>query len=418
MIKNKDFNILLVGRLIANFGDSLYSIATMLLVYSMTGSALYTGLALFITSSAAIIQVLFSPLLDQINLKRYLIGSQFIQAILLILIPLLNHLELLKVSYIFIIMFVISLINQIIYPAQVSILPKLLNEEELVKANSLFTAAYQGSDALFNAIAGLLITIFGIFTMYYINSATFLINTIVFILLSSLISKLNQNIKTSSKSNRFKLVNHFKQLKNGLSLWKEETLFPLLVGVIFINFASTGIFANLPVFAINEIHYSFLLSTMGVGVLIGAIIAGKKKSQSVLLGHFYIIGIMSIGILWFAMTFISGNSQINIITSLILFFIGWLIVGVLNVFSQTIVQLIVAPEKVGVAMGSMIGISTTLAPLGALTGGIIGNYFGVKIAMATFSMLFVLVAMYWIFNTSIRKLESITNMIQKRSEVL
>lgn len=34
MIKNKDFIILFLGRLITNFGDSIYLIATMLLVFS------------------------------------------------------------------------------------------------------------------------------------------------------------------------------------------------------------------------------------------------------------------------------------------------------------------------------------------------------------------------------------------------
>jgi len=33
MIKNNDFNLLFVGRMITNFGDSLYAIATAVIVY-------------------------------------------------------------------------------------------------------------------------------------------------------------------------------------------------------------------------------------------------------------------------------------------------------------------------------------------------------------------------------------------------
>ncbi|ERK60372.1 hypothetical protein HMPREF1983_00184 [Gemella bergeri ATCC 700627] len=47
MFKNKDFSLLLLGRFITNFGDSIYSIATLTLVYTMTNSTFYTGVTLF-----------------------------------------------------------------------------------------------------------------------------------------------------------------------------------------------------------------------------------------------------------------------------------------------------------------------------------------------------------------------------------
>lgn len=52
-IRSKDFYILLLSRLITNFGDSLYAIASTLLVYKMSGSTFYSGLTLFLTSSTA-----------------------------------------------------------------------------------------------------------------------------------------------------------------------------------------------------------------------------------------------------------------------------------------------------------------------------------------------------------------------------
>ena len=78
MIRNKDLYILLLGRLITNFGDSIYSIAAALLVYEMSGSTLYSGITLFLTSSTTIVQLILSPILDKINMKKFLIKSQFI----------------------------------------------------------------------------------------------------------------------------------------------------------------------------------------------------------------------------------------------------------------------------------------------------------------------------------------------------
>ncbi len=137
MIKNKDFYVLLLGRLITNFGDSLYAIASTLLVYQMSGSTVYSGITLFLTSSTAIVQLLLSPILERINMKKFLIQSQLIQAILILIIPALYYLEKLNVYHIMIIMPIVSLINQLVYPGQISLLPKILSEKELVKKNIL-----------------------------------------------------------------------------------------------------------------------------------------------------------------------------------------------------------------------------------------------------------------------------------------
>ena len=100
MIKNKDFIILFLGRLITNFGDSIYLIATMLLVFSLSGSTFYTGLALFLTSSTAIVQIILSPILNRINMKKFLIVTQIIQGVLLLFIPYLHITGNLKVYHV------------------------------------------------------------------------------------------------------------------------------------------------------------------------------------------------------------------------------------------------------------------------------------------------------------------------------
>ena len=64
-----------------------------------------------------------------------------------------------------------------------------MKQEDLVKANSLFSIAYQGSDALFNSIGGFIITVFGTIYAFIINSITFFINTFIFIFLSNNLSK-------------------------------------------------------------------------------------------------------------------------------------------------------------------------------------------------------------------------------------
>lgn len=133
MIKNKDFYVLLLGRLITNFGDSLYAIASTLLVYKMSGSTIYSGLTLFLTSSTAIVQLLLSPILDKINMKKFLIFSQFFQAVLILIIPFLYKFGKLSVYHIMIIMPLISLINQLVYPVKYLYFQKFYLKKNLLQ---------------------------------------------------------------------------------------------------------------------------------------------------------------------------------------------------------------------------------------------------------------------------------------------
>ena len=398
MKKNRDFIILLIGRFITNFGDSVYAIATMMLVYQLTGSSFYTGLALFLTSSMAIFQVLFSPMLERVDMKRFLVVSQFLQAVLLLVISYLIYTDQINVYILLAFMTVVSFINQLVYPGQLSLLTKILGQEDLVKANSLFSIAYQGSDALFNALGGFLIASLGAVVAFALDSGTFLINTILFLLLT--------NKVRSSSTNRSKivLVDHFRDLKAGLSVWKNPTLKSLLVGVLLINFSATAIFAVLPEFAADSGYYGILLSASGVGVIVGSIIANIDFMKNRRLGPTYIYSIIITAIAWLAVAFINQGSKFGKILTFISFLVGWILVGVLNIYSQTIVQLTAPMDKLSIALSAMVGFSVALAPFGALTAGLISAYISVNYIIVIASALIFLIGIYWYLSSAVRSM--------------
>lgn len=402
MIKNKDFNVLLLGRLITNFGDSLYAIASTLLVYKMTGSTVYSGITLFLTSSTAIVQLILSPILDKINMKKFLILSQLIQAILILIIPGLYYLEKLNVYHVMITMPIISLINQLVYPGQISLLPKILSEDELVTGNSLMTMAYQGSNAIFDTIAGFIISIFGFMTAFYADSVTFILTGRIFGLLSKNLSHYNEREQRADGS---VIKNHFKSLKEGLHLFKEPKIFALVLGVVFINFSATSISAVLPAFAEDEIFYSLMLAGMGAGVLFGSLFASLPKLKDIALGKLYVYGMSIVSFAWISVSFFDTDIKVAVG----LYAIGWFVVGIVNVYAQTMVQLIVPGEKIGSAMGAMVGISTFMAPIGALLGGYLGEYLSSQKTILIASIIIMIVAIYWALNKSISKLPSVNN---------
>ena len=400
MIKNKDFYVLLLGRLITNFGDSLYAIASTLLIYKMSGSTIYSGITLFLTSSTAIVQLLLSPILDKINMKKFLILSQFFQAVLILIIPFLYKFGKLSVYHIMIIIPIISLINQLVYPGQISLLPKILSEKELVRGNSLMTMAYQGSNAIFDTLAGFIISIYGFMTAFFADSISFILTGILFCLLSK---KLSNSQKREEKLEENLIKNHFKSLKEGLNLFKDSRIFALVFGIVFINFSATSISAVLPAFAKNEIFYSLMLAGMGAGLLLGSLFAGFPKLKEISLGKLYIYGMMIVALAWI----LFSNFQDNIKIGVILYGLGWFVVGIVNVYAQSMVQIIVLSEKIGSAMGAMVGISTFMAPLGALFGGFLGEYLSSSKAIFIGSLIILIVAIIWALNENIRKLPSV-----------
>lgn len=402
MIKNKDFYVLLLGRLITNFGDSLYAIASTLLVYKMSGSTIYSGLTLFLTSSTAIVQLLLSPILDKINMKKFLILSQFFQAVLILIIPFLYKFGKLSVYHIMIIMPIISLINQLVYPGQISLLPKILSEKELVTGNSLMTMAYQGSNAIFDTFAGFIISLCGFMTAFFADFISFILAGILFCFLSK---KLSHSQKREEKSKENLIKNHFKSLRDGIYLFKFSRIFALVFGIVFINFSATSISAVLPAFAQNEIFYSLMFAGMGAGLLLGSLFAGFPKLKEISLGKLYIYGMMVVAVAWM----LFSNFENNIKIGVVLYGLGWFVVGIVNVYAQTMVQIIVPSEKIGSAMGAMVGISTFMAPIGALFGGFLGEYLSSSKAIFIGSFIIFLVVIFWALNKNIRKLPSVNN---------
>lgn len=404
MFKNKNFSILLFGRLITNFGDSIYSIATLTLIYTLTKSTFYSGITLFLISFTAILQIFVSPLISKFNVKRFLIISQLFQAIILLAITYLIYINKLQITTLIIFIVCISFINQIVYPVQLALLPKIVKQEDLVKANSLFSIAYQGSDALFNSIGGFIITVFGTIYAFIINSITFFINSFIFIFLSNDLSKNTNTIQE----------NYFTKLSSGIKIWNTPLLKPLLIGIIIINFSTSSLLTLLPEYSETSYFYGILLSASGLGILIGAFLSNSQILKNIRLSVLYTTFTLGIALSWGALSIVNNNSITNKIYNFLLFLFGWILIGILNTYSQTMIQCIVSKDKLDVAMSTMIGLSIAFSPLGALLAGVLSIKYSIKTIIIITSLLIFSIFLFWLFNKNIRNLPSFSKLLEIR----
>ena len=404
MFKNKNFSILLFGRLITNFGDSIYSIATLTLIYTLTKSTFYSGITLFLISFTAILQIFVSPLISKFNVKRFLIISQLLQAIILLVITYLIYVNKLQITTLIIFIVCISFINQIVYPIQLALLPKIVKQEDLVKANSLFSIAYQGSDALFNSIGGFIITAFGTIYAFIINSITFFINSFIFVFLSNNLSKNTNSIQE----------NYFTKLSSGIKIWNTPLLKPLLIGIIIINFSTSSLLTLLPEYSETSYFYGILLSASGLGILIGAFLSNSQILKNIRLSVLYTTFTLGIGLSWGALSILNNNSITNKIINFLLFLFGWILIGILNTYSQTMIQCIISKDKLDVAMSTMIGLSIAFSPLGALLAGVLSIKYSIKTIIIITSLLIFSIFLFWLFNKNIRNLPSFSKLLEIR----
>ena len=404
MFKNKNFSILLFGRLITNFGDSIYSIATLTLIYTLTKSTFYSGITLFLISFTAILQIFISPLISKFNVKRFLIISQLFQAIILLAITYLIYVNKLQITMLIIFIVCISFINQIVYPVQLALLPKIVKQQDLVKANSLFSIAYQGSDTLFNSIGGFIITVFGAIYAFIINSITFFINSTIFIFLSNDLSKNTNSVQE----------NYFSKLSSGIKIWNTPLLKPLLIGIIIINFSTSSLLTLLPEYSETSYFYGILLSASGLGILIGAFLSNNQILKNIRLSVLYTIFTLGICLSWGALSILNNNSITNKIINFSLFLFGWILIGILNTYSQTMIQCIISKDKLDVAMSTMIGLSIAFSPLGALLAGVLSIKYSIKTIIIITSLLIFSIFLFWLFNKNIRNLPSFSKLLEIR----
>ena len=404
MFKNKNFSILLFGRLITNFGDSIYSIATLTLIYTLTKSTFYSGITLFLISFTAILQIFVSPLISKFNVKRFLIISQLLQAIILLVITYLIYVNKLQITTLIIFIVCISFINQIVYPVQLTLLPKIVKQQDLVKANSLFSIAYQGSDALFNSIGGFIITVFGAIYAFIINSITFFINSTIFIFLSNDLSKNTNSVQE----------NYFSKLSSGIKIWNTPLLKPLLIGIIIINFSTSSLLTLLPEYSETSYFYGILLSASGLGILIGAFLSNSQILKNIRLSVLYTTFTLGIGLSWGALSILNNNSITNKIINFSLFLFGWILIGILNTYSQTMIQCIISKDKLDVAMSTMIGLSIAFSPLGALLAGVLSIKHSIKTIIIITSLLIFSIFLFLLFNKNIRNLPSFSKLLEIR----
>lgn len=404
-MKKRNFILLISGRIITNIGDSLYAVASMWLVYELTKSNFFTGLAGFLTAAPIALQFFIGPIIDRIEHRSILIYSQMIQAVLLAVIPVAYYFDVLSAWIVLVVCPLTSMIQQFVYPTHFSILPKIVDKESLTKANSIMTSTYQLLDLILMGVSGIIIAIMGAVAVYMLDAVAFLIAMTLFYYLKFPGNRDSNEEHVGKFSFKEEWKDYKFNLKEGYAFIRKTFIPKFLLAAIIANFVIGGVSAILPDYAANRggSHiYGWYLGAMSGGLLIGSLMA--NVFNKIPLGKITIVGFFISGLSWI----FSGLSNITLL-SILLFGVSYISIGLTNVLFLSSLQSILPSDVLGRVFSFVAGATMIAAPLGSLIGGSIATFTGSFAVFMSGSLGILFVSLYWIIIPKLRTLPSPAN---------
>ena len=183
LLAQREFAALWWGQFISIFGDRLNYLALGGLLLHHTGNfqnATQSSLLLGILGNMMLAPVLLfapfaGPWVDRWNLKRTLVISDTVRAILVMFIPM-SYTLTNSVVPVFAMVFLLFTCNVFFLPAKSAMTPTLVHESQLLGANTLLSVAGIAATALGALSGGWIVDHWGWGTALYIDAATYLVS--------------------------------------------------------------------------------------------------------------------------------------------------------------------------------------------------------------------------------------------------
>lgn len=391
MLKSKSFKRLWIGQSAANLGDILYIVSLITILYAKTGSALYLTLLPFLNMLGRFISSFFAPLLlNRVPLKKLLYDSQLYKTILLFMLCLVVNLQNSPIIW-FILMciFLIAFLDGWAMPAMNAMLPRLVPQIELTKANSFVATLYDSIQLSGWAIGGIIVAFAGSKSVIWL--------TLILYILSTIMMKMIHDPTAFEK--REKDSSKLDELKEGWQVvWKNPLYRTIHVVITFEAIANVvWVAAILYVFVEEVLHVSEAWwGYLNTAFFIGMIAAGFVSAKWSEVFNRYIRFILIIAS--------SGTALVTLFFGLSTFAWLALILTVLSGFIEQVkgiaMNLYLQNEATTMELPKIYSVQNVIVSvafgLSTLFFGVITVYFNVQVTFVSASILLIFSAGYLI----------------------
>ena len=362
---SRDFWLFFAGQSVSNLGSSVTTFALPLLVFKLTGSALDLGLA---TAATFLPFLLFGLVIgawvDRVDRRRLMIATDVIQAATLAAIPLLAATDLLSVWAVYAVAFASSTLRIASDAAQFAAIPSLVSGDDLVTANGRIQASYSAASIAGPPLAGLLVALVPVETLFLVDAASFVISAG-----SLALVRVSFNAARGATGPSPDPAGILRDVVEGLRyVWGHPVLRAISLMMALVNLIGVTVFTQLVYFAKEELaatdaEIGVLYAAGSVGVVLLSLAAGPLRRR-------FSFGVVALGALMVGgvLTVVLGASTLVwhvIVLEGVIAGLG----SLFNINTSALRQAIVPDHLLGRVMSVAGVMAFSAIPVGTLAGG-------------------------------------------------
>ncbi len=299
-LATRDFRLLWVGEAVSALGDQFALIALPWLALVLTGSSLALGGVLALMAvPRALLMVVGGAWVDRLSPRRVMLASNAVRFGAVSVLGAVVLIGQVQPWMLYAFALVFGVADAFFYPAQMSIVPSLVEEDQLQRANGIVQGTAQASLLIGPAIAGAVIAAFagsanaapsldGIAIALFIDAGSFLASIVTL-----------RWIRGGSRRQRPTETSVIAAIREGIAFsWRSPALRVVILFSLAVNLLIVGPFAvGLPVLAYRHLPegaaaYGIVMSAFGGGSLLGlAVGALLSAPRPAMLGPIVILAI-------------------------------------------------------------------------------------------------------------------------------
>ncbi|MDP4179871.1 MAG: MFS transporter [Bacillota bacterium] len=369
-LSHKSYRYYWVGMCISLIGTWMQNIAQPWLAYSMTNSAFLLSLIGILQFTPVLLFSLFAGvIIDRFPKKKILFFTQSASLVITLALALLVWSKQIEYWHILVAAVAIGLVNTLDLPTRQAFVIELVGREDLMNAVALNSSSFNIARIIGPALAGIMMGYVGIATCFFINAISFGAVLISFIFIKT------SKVDIVSKDKDDIIQN----IRDGLKyIYGNTNLFYTILAVAIISTFAMNFNVLVPVFSKEilgkkEAGFGFLMSLMGIGSFIGAmLVAVMSKSDSKKFINFILNAVPFIMAVFLIST---GFTRIYALTGLCLALSGLSFVSFSSTANSTM-QLNSKDEYRGRVMSVYSLVFSGSTPIGNLYSGLITHRFG------------------------------------------
>jgi len=365
------FRLLWTSSGLSNLADGTLKVALPLLAIRFTDSpTLIAGLAFALTLPWLLFALPAGALSDRVDRRRAMLFANMVRAGLMTALTLAVVFGAGSIWALYVAAFCIGIAETIYDTSAQSILPQVVAQQQLPRANGLLFAAETTTNEFIGPPLGGLLVTAGAAIAFATPAALWIVAAGVLLLVRGSF-RIERTTRTTMRAD----------IAEGLRfLWRHRLLRTLAVMVGVFSFAGSASWAIFVLFAVgpasamglSDPAYGLLLTTTAAGGLVGALIAVRVRRR---IGR-----ARSLTLTVFGSALLVGAPAVTTNPYLIgvAFFIGGVGVSVWNVITVSLRQQITPGRLLGRVNSAYRLVAWGTMPLGAVAGGLLAQFFGLR----------------------------------------